>query len=151
MKVAIIILFGFLLSCNSQTEKDKEKQDPQQPEAKPTSLINCYQYADNGDTISLKLIHAEESITGTLVYRLKEKDSNKGTIQGAMRDNVLVADYTFMSEGIKSTRQVAFKLEGNSFIEGYGDSFHQNDKSMFKSLDSLTFSSSIKLDEVSCN
>jgi hypothetical protein len=150
MKVMIIILLGFLSSCHSPTGKDKEKQDPQQPEAKPISPINCYQYADKGDTISLKLIHAGESITGALVYKLKEKDSNKGTIQGTMRNNILVADYTFMSEGMQSTRQVAFKLEGNSFIEGYGDSFHQDDKSTFKSLDSLTFNSSFKLAEVPC-
>jgi len=150
MKVVNIIIFlGLLISCNSEKE-DTEKQALHQSDAKMPSPINCYRYANEADTITLKVIHIGKSITGTLVYNLKEKDNNKGTIQGVMRDNVLVADYTFMSEGIQSTRQVAFKLEGNTFIEGYGDSFNQNEKIKFKNLDSITFSSSIKLGEIAC-
>lgn len=149
MKVINIIFLSLLLSCNAQQE-DTEKQDAQQPDAKAPSPINCYRYATEADTVILKVVHIGNSITGTLVYSLKEKDSNKGTIQGAMRGNILVADYTFMSEGIQSVRQVAFKLEGNTFIEGYGDSFNENEKSRFKNLDSLTFSSTIKLAEMAC-
>jgi hypothetical protein len=149
MKVINIIFLSLLLSCNAQQE-DAEKQGAQQPDAKTPSPINCYRYATEADTVILKVVHIGTSITGTLVYNLKEKDSNKGTIQGAMRGNVLVADYTFMSEGIQSIRQVAFKLEGNTFIEGYGDSFNENEKMKFKNLDSLTFSSTIKLSEMAC-
>ena len=150
MKVINTIIFlGLLISCNSQKE-ETEKQDPQQSDAKASSPINCYRYANEADTIILKVVLVGKSITGTLVYSLKEKDRNKGTIQGAMRDNILVADYTFMSEGKQSIRQVAFKLEGNTFIEGYGDIFNQSEKIKFKNLDSLTFSSSIKLTEIAC-
>ena len=150
MKVINTIIFlGLFISCNSQKE-NTEKQDPQLSDAKASSPINCYRYANEADTVILKVVHVGNSITGTLVYSLKEKDSNKGTIQGVMRDNILVADYTFMSEGKQSIRQVAFKLEGNTFIEGYGDSFNQSEKIKFKNLDSLTFSSSIKLAEIAC-
>ncbi len=149
MKVINIIFLSLLISCNAQQE-DAKKQGVQQPDAKTTSPINCYRYATEADTVILKVVHIGESITGTLVYKLKEKDSNKGTIQGAMRGNILVADYTFMSEGIQSIRQVAFKLEGTTFIEGYGDSFNENEKMKFKNLDSLTFSSTIKLAEIAC-
>ena len=150
MKVMIIILFGLLLSCDSQTRNDKEKQDSQQFETKPPLPVSCYLYANKGDTISLKIFDLGESITGTLVYSLKEKDKNIGKIDGEMKDNLLVADYTFMSEGIQSTREVVFKKAGTSFIEGYGDSFNQNGKTRFKSLDSLTFSSSIRLTGIKC-
>ena len=133
----VAILFA---SCNSQNE-DAGKISAQQVSTKKSSPINCYSYATATDTIILKVIHVGNSITGTLVYSLKEKDKNKGTIQGNMRGDILVADYTFMSEGIQSTRQVAFKKEGNSFIEGYGD---------FKNLDSLNFNTSMKLVEIAC-
>ena len=147
--INILIFLALLTSCNSNgnnVENTESKKAGQQP----LSPINCYRYATNSDTVSLKLIHVGNSITGTLVYNLKEKDQNKGTIQGAMRDSVLVADYTFMSEGVQSVRQVAFKLEGNTFIEGYGDGFDKNGKVIFKNLDSLTFSSLIKLTEIDC-
>jgi hypothetical protein len=150
MKLINIFLFlSMLISCNSE-EKKVEDKESKQSEPNASSLINCYQYTTGSDTIILKLIHVGKSITGALVYKLKEKDKNKGTIQGYMRDNVLIADYTFLSEGVQSVRQVAFKLEGNSFIEGYGDNISQNGKIIFKNLDSLSFSSSVKLREIAC-
>ena len=136
-----LILTGFLISCKS-LNKQKDKTSSQQEKSIIASPINCYSYASASDTIILKLTHVGNSITGTLVYILKEKDSNKGTIQGSMSGNVLVADYTFMSEGIQSIRQVVFKKQGNSFVEGYGN---------LKNIDSLNFNTSMKLAEVACN
>lgn len=145
----IIILLSLLTSCNSPKE-NTEKPNLQQSDIKAPSAINCYKYASAADTITLKVVHAGKSITGTLVYNLKGKDKNTGTIQGTMKNNILIADYTFMSEGVQSIRQVAFKLEGNTFVEGFGDIISQNEKVYFKTLDSLKFNSSIKLAETEC-
>lgn len=135
-----LILASLFVSCNPQTKETDKKTSPE-AETKTPSAINCYRYASASDTIMLKVIHIGNSVTGTLVYSLKEKDKNKGTIQGNMNGNILIADYTFMSEGTQSIRQVAFKKEGNSFVEGYGD---------FKNSDSLNFNTSMKLAEVDC-
>lgn len=141
MKVINFLTVAILIaSCKSQNE-DAAKTSSQQVSTKKPSPINCYSYASATDTIMLKIIHSGNSVTGTLIYSLKEKDKNKGTIQGNMYGDILVADYTFMSEGLQSTRQVAFKQEGNSLVEGYGD---------FKNLDSLNFNTSMKLVEVPC-
>lgn len=151
MKLISMVIAGMLLfSCNSNEKNSETTTKKEEVPKKETSLISCYQYASTADTISLKLIHVGESITGSLVYNLKEKDKNKGTIQGAMKGNLLVADYTFMSEGMQSVRQVAFKLEGNSFTEGYGDIDMQNDKARFKNIDALQFNNAMKLVEVDC-
>ncbi len=129
-----------MASCNTkQTVSDTTKVTETATET--PSPLNCYSYASTSDTITLKLIHIGNSVTGTLVYSLKEKDKNKGTILGNMRGDMFIADYTFMSEGIQSIRKVAFKKEGNSFVEGYGD---------FNNTDSLKFNSSMKLVEVDC-
>ena len=136
----LLILASLFVSCNSQTKETDKKPSPE-AETKTPSAINCYRYASATDTIMLKVIHIGNSVTGTLVYSLKEKDKNKGTIQGNMNGNILIADYTFMSEGTQSIRQVAFKKEGNSFVEGYGD---------FKNSDSLNFNTSMKLAEFDC-
>ena len=138
--IKFLIVSSLFVSCNTLNQ-DAGKTTPQEVSTKKISPINCYSYATATDTIILKVIHIGNAITGTLVYSLKEKDKNKGRIQGNMRGDILVADYTFTSEGIQSTRQVAFKKEGNSFLEGYGD---------FKSLDSLNFNTSMKLVEIAC-
>jgi len=145
----ILILAALFASCNSQ-EKDKEKTSTKKMEQEKSSAINCYEFTGEADTVTLKVTHAGDSISGHLVYDFKEKDKNTGTILGIMKGNILVADYTFMSEGIQSTRQVAFRLEENTFIEGYGESFSQNDKVYFKNIDSLKFDSFFKLIEIDC-
>jgi hypothetical protein len=140
-----------LASCNTKKE-NTESTETQIPtvDTKEQSPEKCYRYATENDTVFLKLIHVGKSITGTLMYSLKEKDRNVGTIQGNMKGDILVADYTFMSEGVQSVRQVAFKLEDNVFVEGYGDIQTENNRSYFKNPDSLQFSSSMKLNEVAC-
>jgi hypothetical protein len=150
MKATCFFIFlGVMASCDTPQKETKEQGDPQN-DTTANSSTACYQYANQSDTVSLKLIRTGESVTGTLVYQLKEKDSNKGTIQGSMKGDLLLADYTFMSEGIQSTRQVAFKQNGNTFIEGYGESIDQNGTLKFKNVDSLNFSAAFKLQEIPC-
>jgi hypothetical protein len=143
---SILTFLDLAVSCIADEKKDSQAEDTR----KQSSQVNCYRYANAGDTILLKLIHMGDSITGTLVYGYKEKDKNRGTFQGNMRGNLLIADYTFQSEGVQSVRQVAFKMEENSFIEGYGDVYSQNGKVQFKNLDSLKFNNSMKLVEIAC-
>src|SRR5215204_2296817 len=98
-----LITAVFFLSCN--TSGNNNSQSGSQQEINNGQPINCYKYASETDTIELKLIHLGQSITGTLVYKLREKDRNMGTIQGRMQGDILVADYTFQSEGVSSVRQ----------------------------------------------
>lgn len=146
----IIASLALLAACGSQPEEKKEPAGEPQANTKPDSTVNCYRYATAADTVILKLVRIGENVTGTLAYQFKEKDSNKGTLQGSIKNDLLVADYTFMSEGTQSVRQVAFKQSGNTFTEGYGESVDANGVSKFKNLDSLDFSSSFKLQETAC-
>lgn len=145
----ILILAILLASCNTQV-KETETNSSAKVEQKNTSETNCYLYAGLSDTVSMNLTHLGDSITGYLVYNFKEKDKNTGTINGSMNGNILIAEYTFLSEGIQSCRQVAFKLEGTSFSEGYGESYSQNDKVVFRNIDSLNFQGPMKLTEIAC-
>lgn len=139
-----------LISCKPG-EKDKEgPAAATEKKTEQSSAINCYEYINKADTVILKLIHVGDAITGLLVYNLDGKDLNKGTLRGGMQGNILVANYTFMSEGTTSERQVAFKLENGSFIEGHGESYTDQDKVRFKNIDSLQFDGPIKLAEIAC-
>jgi len=134
-----LVLFGCLVflcltqSCNNK-DSDPSTSESQTKKVKKDASINCYGFLSANDTIILKLVHVGESITGTLVYKLHEKDKNLGTIQGNMRGSVLVADYTFMSEGVKSVREVVFKKVNNSYQEGYGETVTQDDRVVFENM-----------------
>jgi hypothetical protein len=129
----VLILLGLLAACNSQP-KEKETDTPSAPKIEP---IACYQYATAADTITLKLVNMGGNVGGALFYNLKEKDRNAGTLTGTLRNNILIAEYTFKSEGTESIRQVAFKKTGNAFIEGYGETVNVNGVEKFKNVDSI--------------
>ena len=77
----------------------------------------CYAFTKNGDSILMQLNLNGQHANGTLDYNLKEKDRNKGTFNGTMKDDTLIADYTFSSEGMQSVRQVAFVRNQNDLVE----------------------------------
>ena len=146
----VLILLGLLAACNSQP-KEKEKETEAPATAPKVEPIACYQYATAADTITLKMVNMGGTVGGALIYKLKEKDRNAGTIKGTLRGDILLADYTFKSEGTESTRQVAFKKTGNAFIEGYGETVTENGVEKFRNVDSIVYSSSMKLQEIPCN
>lgn len=135
-----------LWSCNN----DNSKNSTAKADEEATASHACYMFANNNDTIDLRINYSGESITGTLVYKLHEKDMNRGTIQGYMKGDLLIADYTFMSEGVESERQVAFKKVDNSFIEGYGEVVTSGDKVSFSNIDSLEFNTRFLLSKIDC-
>ncbi len=137
--------FPFIFSCRNQQHGSTTNKA-----VTKTSLLNCYRYINSSDSFFLQTISANGNITGTLVYNFHEKDRSKGTIQGRMDGELLIADYSFYSEGVQSVRQVAFKKNGNAFIEGYGDAEDKNGKSIFKNIDSLNFNHSTIFHEIDC-
>lgn len=145
----LFIIAAWLSACNAQEKKSNGDTGEKTPEN--AAVTTCYAYTSDADTITLQLTSVSDTVTGSLVYKLKEKDSNTGTIRGIMKDSILLADYSFLSEGVNSVRQVAFKQEGDHLVEGYGDVVDNNGKTSFKNKDSLTFSSTLKIHKKNCD
>jgi len=103
----------------------------------------CYAYEKEGNEISLQIELNGKDVLGSLVYSLAEKDKNAGLLRGRLENYILIAEYTFESEGKESTRQVAFKLENNKLIEGYGEM--TLDGTHFKDTTQLKFGSAMPL------
>lgn len=145
LKILIPVALSLIISCRSHQQKLKESIS--QPGA---DSLNCYIYIKHLDTVILKTSDVDGIVTGTLVYNLYQKDKYTGTIQGQMKGDLLIADFSFSSEGVKSVRQVAFKKNGKTFIEGYADMEDKDGKTTFKNIDSLNFRNSIVLRKFSC-
>ncbi len=82
-----------------------------------------------------------EGHKGHLVY---------GTILGKMAGDTLRANYTFMSEGKESNREVVFLRKGKIMIEAYGDVEEKEGKTVFKEPKKLYFDSATVLSEIDC-
>ncbi len=114
------------------------------------SVTRCYMYAANKDTIRMKLIQTGQNITGELNYSLSEKDANTGTINGMLRGDTLIADYSYKSEGKVSMRQEVMLRQGDGFTIGSGATRSEDGKQVFSDLGKLNFGK-LKLALTNCN
>lgn len=146
--VLMLILF---FSCKERVNKKIEsKPETILKVSVPDSLNGCYEMIISGDTAFMKLVQNNALITGTLVYKRKEKDSNKGDVVLTKINNRAEGYYTFQSEGKTSVRQMVFKIEKNSFVEGYGDIEMKKDTAIFKYLHALNFEEKHVFNHVIC-
>jgi hypothetical protein len=149
-KLIVLVIPVILATACSNAENKTANSDSTTSAENESSATNCYLYASQKDTAFLELIREGENVNGTLIFNYYEKDKNTGTIKGKIKNNFLIADYTFMSEGMESVRQVVFKIENGFVTEGYGEIL-LNDAANFENVNSLEFPGTMKLKETGCD
>ena len=145
MRYSLLFLLMMCVACNNSNVETYDNADTIKDYNTGTSspaetISECYENINGKDTVFLSIFSQSKVITGSLVYNYYEKDKNSGTIKGNMYGDTLIADYIFNSEGITSTREVAFLKRQSAFIEGYGDMQEEGDKMVFKNRSNLSFS-----------
>lgn len=151
----LIILSCVVFTMFSCRNKDAKKADAHEvksemPQQTITALdLGCYVFTDGKNKVSLEITESGAEVKGNLSYAFAEKDKNTGTFIGQLKDGVLVANYTFQSEGLESVRQVAFQVQKDTLMEGYGDM--NADGTTFKDVNRLTFSSDMPLVKTDCD
>ncbi|MBA3649699.1 MAG: hypothetical protein H0W62_14345 [Chitinophagales bacterium] len=151
MKKTLLILVApvcIFISCKNNSIQTTDEENPEKTISDKTN--QCYAYTANKDSVFLHISITDTIVTGDLTYKLFEKDQNKGTLQGMMKGDTLIAEYKFLSEGTESIREVAFLKRGNDFVEGYGDVEGNNGKMVFKNTSTLNFNNNMILKEVDC-
>lgn len=154
MKKLLTTGFAFLLliSCkeHSTTNTSTTISTPSETEAVviPTLMKGCYGYTNNGSKITFDITEVEDVVVGKLNIVLKEKDRNSGTFEGQLQGDKLIGTYTFNSEGIESKRQIAYHVQDNQLIEGYGE-MNENGTS-FKDTSAISYTSSMPLIKGDC-
>ena len=157
MKKYFLLPVLFLMACNSNNDNDAApvmSSDTSKvvTEIEPISqkAEGCYYSLLKKDTAKLHLSVNGTEVTGSLDYIRFEKDNNKGSIHGKVIDSLIVADYTFQSEGMTSVRQVVFKIKGDKLIEGFGDIEMKGDTARFKNVFSLKFLNAQPFKKMEC-
>lgn len=111
-----------MISCQQSGSNTSQTEAKDSSAATPSTATvaagpQCFTRISGKDTSYLQFENNNELISGQLEYRLFEKDRNQGTISGAIHNNILEAQYSFMSEGVTSVRPVVFKLENDQLFE----------------------------------
>ncbi|PZX58469.1 hypothetical protein LV84_01678 [Algoriphagus ratkowskyi] len=151
--IYIVFLTLLALSSCSGPKKDSPIDAAFSPETELIEAINteCFQYIGEKDTVRLTTHINGTKLTGTLDYFIFEKDKNSGTIEGEIRDGLIIAEYTFMSEGVTSKRQVVFKNTEDGWKEGYGEMKTVDEIPVQVNLDSLDYSHNMALSPFPCD
>jgi hypothetical protein len=119
-------------------------------EKKPAILQEgCYSFDADGNMVSFEITDAGDAVLGNLSYAYSGKDNNTGTFKGQLEKDKLIGNYTFLSEGRESIRQVAFQVKGNQLIEGYGEL--NEDGTTFKNTNTINYSSNMPLTKTDCH
>lgn len=142
---------GLFASCQGEAKKDNAIDSASTAVVESVqSLEECYSMTKNKDTATLSLKLSGDKATGTLTYNLFEKDKNTGSIEGIMMGDTLIANYTFMSEGVTSVREVAFLRKDNELMEGFGDVTSGTDTVKFQNPKAITFGKSLEFTKTDC-
>ena len=140
----IILLFVCsLMACNNPESKEKNDSD------QSNSGKTCYAKFDR-DTIQLSLLSTGDSVSGTLRYKLFQKDENNGSIHGNFRADTLFGEYVFQSEGMQSIREIVFLRKNGSLIQGIGPVEEQGNRQYFTDYKQIRFDSGIELKKSGC-
>lgn len=154
MRELLVVSFAALtlLNCKNKEQKPINSNTPLQEVIAEKAIspidLGCYVFDDGKNIVSLEIIENTTEIRGNLTYALSEKDKNSGHFTGQLKDNILLLSYTFQSEGKETTRQVAFKVDGKTLIEGYGKL--NDDGTTFKDVSNLNFISKMPLAKTNC-
>ncbi|WP_264536921.1 hypothetical protein [Flavobacterium sp. N1736] len=148
-----IMILSVFISCKKETLPPPQitPSAPKEAELVEPAGDQCYASRLNGNIVALSFnVNSHQEVNGKLSYNITGKDKNEGTLIGNMKGDTLIADYTFISEGVSSVREVVFLQREGTLIEGYGDVVDANDKVTFKDKKKLKFDAKNTLTKVDC-
>lgn len=153
-KYLFFAMLAGMAACNSATTTNETADSLSLNDSATMHIqvpnMQCFKSIKGSDTVYLKLEKFPNVVTGSLVYDFHEKDGYTGSIDGVLKGDTLVADYTFMSEGQRSVRQVAFLLTDSMVTEGYAAMADENGKMVFKNTTLLDFTKGLQLKAIPC-
>ena len=141
-----------IVACNGNDNKSSSKDDAPSSAVPDRGIINpmCFRYEKNGDTVWMDLNASGDIYKAQLLFKLKEKDQNKGIYTAVLRDSILKGLYVFESEGTRRVREEFFKWEGDSLLLGRGERMERNDTMLFKAVLDVSYNQTIVLKKASC-
>jgi len=155
MKKILVYAGFFLISCksdkNTSATATKDSIGEKEETGLPSVSSGCYRMNVERDSAYMNISINGNSVSGTLDYIGYEKDSNRGNFTGIIDGDKLIGWYTFQSEGMISVRQVIYKIDEGSFLEGYGDIEMSGDTAFFKYPSNLNYELQHPFTKIPCD
>lgn len=72
---------------------------------------------EHQDSTSVELVVKGSKVSGIMNWLPWQKDSRKGTLNGEVKGDTVLATWTFMQEGVKDTLNLKFKLDSSQLLQ----------------------------------
>jgi hypothetical protein len=143
MKVnySFLLIALLMTSCgNNASDAGSKNADSTTVSSAAVRSGDCYQMIISNDTARITFTETTDQFEGSLSYHHSEKDDNDGSFKGKLiNDSVMLASYTFSSEGKNSVREVVFKIQDTIILQGYGEEYQRHDSAFLRAPDLAVF------------
>lgn len=143
----IYILALIILFFNSCTNHEMKETKQTSRNEKLCFLIT--QGLQNEDSTYLHIQIEDTLVTGIYNDIPYEKDASIGTINGTVKDSIINCVYTYTQEGIESTENQVWKLNGDHILLRTAPASYDEQGNIL--YDSSKFEFNFRLNKVSCN
>ncbi len=130
-------LLFFLYSCGQRSSKTESIQTTDSVEnsismaaSKPDTM--CFRQVVGRDSTTLQLVVQDSAVTGQLNVVPYEKDQARGSIQGTLTNNQVIADWQRSGEGVTQAYKVIFTLKGDAITWREGERIEEQGKWVLK-------------------
>jgi hypothetical protein len=111
----------------------------------------CYMNVIAKDSTFLSYKISNGQVSGKLIYKNFEKDSNFGDVTGKVAGDTLKLNYKFNSEGVNSEREIYFLQDSGVLLEGIGEySDPSASKLVYSSSKGINYSKGQRLAPADC-
>jgi len=123
-------VIGLLIaSCSSPKSKtagaDSLTNNDTLAKAKDTMVNNskaavsslCFLNTQGKDSTSIEMVVHGNKVTGQMNWFPYQKDSRKGTLDGAIKNDTIHAVWSFMQEGMMDTLKLGFQLKNGQLSQ----------------------------------
>lgn len=147
LTITLALCSFIFAACNNQSKTNT----PAELSKKMNEPTTCYSYTKDNNNVQMQITIVDNLVSGYLLFEYYQKDKNSGIIKGEMKGDTLYAEYSFISEGVNSVKEVAFLKKEDEWTEGFGDIEEQSGKMVFKNKATLKFENNIPLTKTECN
>lgn len=145
------VLLGAAIIAIIAMSVGKRQEHAVAPSTTPDSILGCYQATIGKDVYTLHITALQGTrVQGSVAFTNYEKDSSSGTFDGTYDGKILLGNYTFDAEGMRSVRELAFQKTATGFVEGFGPVTVIDGREAFVDRSLISYDEGIEFDSHPC-
>ena len=130
---SVVFFLAGISACNHEASRNSGAGPVKQPEQQDTAtavriktptpdnnVSGCYRHTRGRDTLLVQLVQNGGRLAGRMRFDNYQIDGSMGTVTGNVSGDTLFLWYDFLSEGMRSVREMIFMKKGEDLMMAEG-------------------------------